>query len=230
MKRNLYLSLLLCLFAIIICGNANAACAPEPTPQINKWVKKPSTKQKATTTQKAAKSSTKKSATKLKVNTAQTSDPDTTRAIGSTVVSEEEIFTEIKIVSDLQKEVISVSDQNESESSPNPTVEHEKIFTTVEQMPQFPGGEAALMKYLAEHLRYPEEAQQNNIQGRVIVQFVIEKTGNIGQVKVLRGKHPSLDKEAVRVIKSLPKFIPGKNNGQPVNCYYTLPINFKLQN
>lgn len=108
-------------------------------------------------------------------------------------------------------------------------VEENKVFTAVEQMPQFPGGEAELMKYISKNLKYPPVAMENNIQGRVVVQFVVTKTGKIGEVKVVRGKDPDLDKEAVRVVKSLPDFIPGKMNGQTVNVWYTLPITFKLQ-
>lgn len=108
-------------------------------------------------------------------------------------------------------------------------VDDNKVFDVVEQNPVFPGGEAALLKYVAEHIRYPAMAQENNIQGRVVVQFVVTKTGSIGQVKVVRSKDPDLDKEAVRVVKSLPKFTPGKMNGHAVNVWYTLPINFKLQ-
>jgi len=114
------------------------------------------------------------------------------------------------------------------EKKPEP-VEDNKVFDVVEQKPQFPGGEAALLKYVSEHIRYPAMAQENNIQGRVIVQFVVTKTGNVGEVKVVRGKDPDLDKEAVRVVKSLPKFVPGKMNGHAVNVWYTLPIQFKLQ-
>ncbi len=105
----------------------------------------------------------------------------------------------------------------------------EKVFTAVEQMPQFPGGEAELMKYISSNIKYPTMAMENNIQGRVVVQFVVTKTGKIGEVKVVRSKDPDLDKEAVRVVKSLPNFIPGKMNGQAVNVWYTLPITFKLQ-
>ena len=108
-------------------------------------------------------------------------------------------------------------------------VEENKVFTAVEQMPQFPGGEAELMKYISKNLKYPPVAMENNIQGRVTIQFVVTKTGKIGEVKVARGKDPDLDKEAVRVVKSLPDFIPGKMNGQAVSVWYTLPINFKLQ-
>lgn len=105
----------------------------------------------------------------------------------------------------------------------------EKVFTAVEQMPQFPGGEGELMKYISSNIKYPTMAMENNIQGRVVVQFVVTKTGKIGEVKVVRSKDPDLDKEAVRVVKSLPNFIPGKMNGQAVNVWYTLPIIFKLQ-
>ena len=108
-------------------------------------------------------------------------------------------------------------------------VEENKVFTAVEQAPQFPGGEAELMKYIQKNLKYPPVAMENNIQGRVVVQFVVTKTGKIGEVKVARGRDPDLDKEAVRVVKSLPDFIPGKMNGQSVNVWYTLPITFKLQ-
>jgi protein TonB len=108
-------------------------------------------------------------------------------------------------------------------------VEENKVFTAVEQMPQFPGGEEALMKYIQSHLKYPPVAMENNIQGRVVVQFVVTKTGKIGEIKVARSKDPDLDKEAVRVVKTLPDFIPGKMNGQAVAVWYTLPITFKLQ-
>ncbi len=105
----------------------------------------------------------------------------------------------------------------------------EEIFTAVEQMPQFPGGEAELLKYIASHIKYPTMAAENNIQGRVVVKFVVGKDGRVGDVVVVRGKDPDLDKEAVRVVKTLPNFIPGKMNGQAVSVWYTLPINFKLQ-
>lgn len=108
--------------------------------------------------------------------------------------------------------------------------EPEKIFTAVEEPPSFPGGEKALYEFLKSNLRYPEMALQNNIQGRVTVQFVVEKDGSIGEVKVVRGKDPDLDKEAVRVVKSMPKFIPGRMNGQAVRVWYTLPVSFKLAN
>lgn len=113
------------------------------------------------------------------------------------------------------------------EKKPEPP-KKEEIFTAVEQPPQFPGGEAALLKYISDHIRYPAAAQENGIQGRVVVQFVVTKDGSIGQVKVVRGKDPDLDKEAKRVVRTLPRFVPGKMNGNNVSVWYTLPINFKL--
>ncbi len=105
----------------------------------------------------------------------------------------------------------------------------EEIFRSVEQPPAFPGGDAALMKYLSSHIQYPTMAQENNIQGKVVVQFVVEKDGHVGDVKVVRSVDKDLDREAVRVCKSLPKFTPGRQNGQAVRVWYTLPVNFKLQ-
>lgn len=104
-----------------------------------------------------------------------------------------------------------------------------EIFKSVEQMPQFPGGDEALLKYLASHINYPPMAAENNIQGRVVVQFVVDKTGKVGEVKVIRSVDKDLDREALRVCKSLPKFVPGRQNGQPVSVWFALPITFKLQ-
>ena len=108
-------------------------------------------------------------------------------------------------------------------------VKPEQIFQSVEQMPQFPGGDAALMKFLSSHINYPPMAAENNIQGRVVVQFVVDKTGRVGEVKLARSVDKDLDHEAIRVCKSLPKFTPGRQNGQPVSVWYTLPVTFKLQ-
>ena len=105
----------------------------------------------------------------------------------------------------------------------------EEVFKSVEQMPQFPGGEAALMKFLSSHINYPPMAAENNVQGKVIVQFVVDKTGKVGEVKVVRNVDKDLDNEAIRVCKALPKFTPGRQNGRPVSVWYTLPIQFKLQ-
>ena len=104
-----------------------------------------------------------------------------------------------------------------------------EVFTVVEQMPQFPGGESALMKFLASHINYPPIPAENNIQGRVVVQFVVEKDGKVGEVKIVRSVDKDLDREAVRVCQALPKFTPGRQNGRAVPVWYTLPVNFKLQ-
>ena len=104
----------------------------------------------------------------------------------------------------------------------------DQIYTSVEQFPQFPGGDAALMKYLEAHINYPPMAAENNVQGRVVVQFVVDKTGKVGKVKVVRSVDKELDKEAIRVVKSIPKFVPGRQNGEAVAVWYTLPVTFKL--
>ena len=116
-----------------------------------------------------------------------------------------------------------------AEPEPPKHEEENKVFDIVEQQPLFPGGPAALMKYLSEHTKYPVVAQENGIQGRVTVQFVVEKDGSISDVHVLRGVDPSLDKEAVRVVKSMPRWTPGKQNGITVRVNYRVPVLFRLQ-
>ena len=105
--------------------------------------------------------------------------------------------------------------------------EQNKIFEVVEQQPQFPGG--SVNGWLADHIKYPVVAAENGIQGRVVVQFVVERDGSVSQVRVVRGVDPSLDKEAQRVISSMPKWIPGKQNGQAVRSRFTVPVTFRLQ-
>lgn len=114
---------------------------------------------------------------------------------------------------------------------PEPEVKHveEEIFVAVEQQAEFPGGQGALMKWLSNNIRYPESAQQNDIQGRVIVKFVVEKDGSIGAATILKGVDKDLDREALRVVKRMPKWQPGKNNGVAVRSYFNLPVTFKLQ-
>ena len=104
-----------------------------------------------------------------------------------------------------------------------------KVFDVVEQMPSFPGGDAALMSFLNKNIKYPVIAEENGIQGRVVATFVVERDGSITDVKVIKSVDPSLDKEAVRVLKSMPKWIPGKQNGQSVRVKYTVPVTFRLQ-
>ena len=104
-----------------------------------------------------------------------------------------------------------------------------KVYEVVEQMPTFPGGDAALMKYLAENIKYPVSAQKAKEQGRVVVQFIVEKDGTVTGVKTVRSVTPALDAEAVRVIKAMPKWTPGKQGGQPVRVNYNVPVSFRLQ-
>ena len=106
----------------------------------------------------------------------------------------------------------------------------DEVYLSVDRMPAFPGGEAALMTYLRDNISYPPEAEEKNIQGKVIVQFVVDSVGYVGDVKVVRSVDPNLDREAVRVIQTLPKFIPGARLGKPVNVWYTLPVNFVINN
>ena len=119
-------------------------------------------------------------------------------------------------------------DPKESEETESPMVEPKKysseVFRSVERMPSFPGGEAALMKYINSHQRIPPETDN---QGTVVVQFVVQGDGSIGEVKVVRGIDQYLDAEAIRLTKSLPNFVPGRHNGEPVNVWYTLPITFR---
>ena len=110
-----------------------------------------------------------------------------------------------------------------------PKEEETKVFDVVEQMPSFPGGDAELMKFLSSHIKYPVVAEENGIQGRVIATFVVERDGSISDVKVVKSVDPSLDKEAIRVLKSMPKWIPGKQNGSAVRVKYTVPVTFRLQ-
>jgi len=104
-----------------------------------------------------------------------------------------------------------------------------EIFMIVEEMPQFPGGEAALQRYLATSIRYPVIAQESGIQGKVFIQFVIDQQGNVTNAVVLRGVAPSLDNEALRVVQSMPRWTPGRQRNRPVRVSYTVPINFVLQ-
>lgn len=126
---------------------------------------------------------------------------------------------------DLNK--VTIIDQVIAEEKP---VDDEPVsIAMVEQKPQFPGGEEAMYKWLGSNINYPAAASEEGVQGRVVVEFVVGKDGSISNVRVVRSRHPALDKEAVRVIKAMPKWVPGRNNGQPVKVTYTLPVSFKLQ-
>ena len=107
--------------------------------------------------------------------------------------------------------------------------EENQVYPVTETKPQYPGGEAALMQYIASAIQYPTTAINANVQGRLVVQFIVEKDGSIGEIKVVSGQHPVLDAEVVRAVKNIPeKFIPGTVNGEIVRCFFALPINFKL--
>ena len=107
--------------------------------------------------------------------------------------------------------------------------EEDKVYQVIEQMPQFPGGEGELLNYINRNIKYPVIAQENGVQGKVILRFVVSKTGMVDRVEVVRPLDPACDKEAIRVVKSLPKFIPGKQNGVNVAVWYTLPVTYKLE-
>ena len=106
------------------------------------------------------------------------------------------------------------------------TTEKDTIFKICDQMPEFPGGNSSLMKYLASNLRYPDTG--DDIQGRVVIRFVVRKDGSIDNIEILHSIHPIFDREAVKVIQEMPKWIPGKQNEKPVDVYFTLPIRFHL--
>ncbi|MDL2221534.1 energy transducer TonB [Parabacteroides sp. OttesenSCG-928-N08] len=137
-----------------------------------------------------------------------------------------------------QQEILSSEDDQSSAQAdvyvPPAVVEEEEeseqqIFTVVEDMPQFPGGEGELLKFVARSIKYPVIAQENGIQGRVITSFVVNKDGSVVDAEVVRGIDSSLDREALRVIGTMPKWTPGKQRGKPVRVKYTLPIMFRLQ-
>ena len=106
---------------------------------------------------------------------------------------------------------------------------NQKVFDVVEQMPEFPGGMEALFKYMAENMKYPEDAKKQQVEGRVLVQFIVETDGSVSNTEVLMRVFPSLDAEAVRVISGMPKWIPGKQNGKVVRVKYTIPVSFRFK-
>lgn len=146
-------------------------------------------------------------------------------------VTEEKVETKIEISTEDDQSKAQI--QTYTPPPPPEPVEEEateEIFVVVEQQPEFPGGTSALMKFLGDNIKYPVIAQENGIQGRVITNFVVERDGSISDVQVVRGQDPSLDKEAVRVIKTMPKWKPGQQRGKAVRVRFTLPVVFRLQN
>lgn len=121
----------------------------------------------------------------------------------------------VEVIQEVKEEV------QEEESEPAP-------FIVVEEMPAFPGSDAALMKWLGEHLQYPEEAKENNIQGKVIVRFCVTSKGGVDLVSIFKGVDPQLDAEAIRVVKTLPLFKPGKQGGKAVPVWFSVPISFRI--
>lgn len=136
-----------------------------------------------------------------------------------------------------QQEILSSEDDQSAAQTQvftPPVVEEEEedtnqIFTVVEKMPQFPGGDGELLKFIGKSVKYPVIAQENGIQGRVVCSFTVNKDGKIVDAVVLRGVDPSLDKEALRVINSMPAWTPGEQRGKPVRVKYTVPVMFRLQ-
>ena len=118
---------------------------------------------------------------------------------------------------------------NTNATAQNKKAANDKVLEKAEVMPEFPGGEQAMMQFVAENVKYPQEAIDKEISGRVMVGFVVEKDGSISNVKVAKSLDPLLDKEAVRVVSGMPKWIPGKQNGVTYRVKYTLPVNFRLQ-
>lgn len=123
---------------------------------------------------------------------------------------------EVEIVEEVKEEV----QEEDPEAEP---------FVVVEEMPMFPGGEVELLKWIADHTQYPEVAKENNIQGKVIVRFCVTSKGTVDRVSILKSVDPELDKEAIRVVGTLPAFKPGKQGGKPVPVWYMVPINFTLK-
>ena len=145
---------------------------------------------------------------------------DTSQAVAD-LVFEEEIIPGVRQAVEIKYVPVAVEEEEPEEQT---------IFEVVEQMPEFPnGGMAGLMQYLSKNIKYPTIAQENGTQGRVTVQFVVNKDGSIVDAKVLRGVDPYLDKEAVRVIMGMPKWKPGMQRGKPVRVKYTVPVMFRLQ-
>ncbi|MBR5117993.1 MAG: energy transducer TonB [Muribaculaceae bacterium] len=143
---------------------------------------------------------------------------------GTDDITKETVKVEEIVVPEPKKE------EKKEEPKPEPKPKEEEVFKSAAHMPSFPGGDAALMSFINKNIKYPQVAQDNGVQGKVIVQFVVEKNGKVGEVKVARGVDKDLDREAVRVCKMLPAFSPGRNAvGDPVRVWYTLPVQFKLQ-
>jgi len=138
-----------------------------------------------------------------------------------TEIEDEFEMDDVEADDNTQVEIVDIEEEEEEEEP--------EIFFIVETMPEFPGGELGLRKYIATHVKYPNIARENGIEGKVYIRFCVTSKGTVEKVSVARGVDPILDKEAVRVVKSLPKWKPGEQRGKKVNVWYTVPINFQLQ-
>jgi protein TonB len=118
---------------------------------------------------------------------------------------------------------------NTNAMAQNKKAANDKVLEKAEVMPEFPGGEQAMMKFVSENVQYPEKAKEKEISGRVLVGFIVEKDGSVNEVKIVRGIGGGCDEEAVRVVKAMPKWKPGKQDGKTVRVSYTMPFFFKMQ-
>ncbi len=139
-------------------------------------------------------------------------------------LSNSNVQVSVADVTGVENRIVDIADVKEAVTME----QEEKVYTVIEQMPQFPGGETELMNIISKNLQYPKIAQENGIQGKVILRFMVDKDGTVKKVEIIRSLDPSCDKEAIRIVKALPKFIPGKQNGVNVAVWYTMPITFKL--
>ena len=155
--------------------------------------------------------------------------------VTASVQQDNAVQSEVQAPEPVQVEAVTQPVEVEAEEQPveenpvEPVPESKNVYESVEQMPEFPGGMEEMMKFLQQNIQYPASAAKNKVEGRVVLQFVVEKDGQIGEVKVARSVDPELDAEALRVVKSMPNFIPGRQDGKPVAVWYTIPISFKLQ-
>ena len=158
----------------------------------------------------------------------------TAPAIEETKRTEPQVSGEVAVKAPANEEAkaVAVAEQAMAQAVEEPVAiasEQGQVYTAVEQPAEFPGGTSALMTWLGKNIAYPEAAQQNGISGRVVVKFIVEKDGSISGVSIVKGVDKDLDNEAIRVIKKMPKWQPGKNGGKAVRSYFTLPVTFKLQ-
>ena len=142
------------------------------------------------------------------------------------VEDDADIEEDIMVSTEDQVEWVDLDEYDYVEVEPEP--EEEEIFMVVEESPEFPGGYEAYLQYLKKNIKYPAICRDNNIQGRVIISFVVNKDGKIVDAEVVKGVNPSLDKEALRVISTMPNWKPGKQRGKPVRVKYSSPVNFRL--